>query len=153
MTELRNNLPAVSDTMQSFPRQSSPFIVSFYTAPNNHFHAATSSTKIVRSCGSFSSFSYPFLMASANQLANCSVLTLDCSGGFFAISLQPLQHQLLLPHSLTLLWVRRCGDSSSSSTHYDITALHISRNSSFLSKVSFLLHLFKTGGQKLYLKD
>lgn len=99
------------------------------------------------------SFSYPFLMASANQLANCSVLTLDCSGGFFAISLQPLQHQLLLPHSLTLLWVRRCGDSSSSSTHYDITALHISRNSSFLSKVSFLLHLFKTGGQKLYLKD
>lgn len=98
------------------------------------------------------SFSYPFLMASANQLANCSMLTLDCSGSF-AISLQPLQHQLLLPHSLTLLWVRRCGDSSSSSTHYDIAALHTSRNSSFLSKVSFLLHLFKTGGQKLYFLD
>lgn len=153
LTELRNNLSAVRDTMQSFPRQSSPFIVSFYIAPNNRFHAATSSTKIVGSCGSFSSF---FLLSFPDGQCQ-STCKLQCAHTW-------LQWRLLC-HLLTAftasalaatqpyLTLRRCRDSSSSSTHYDIAALHTSRNSSFLSKVSFLLHLFKTGGQKLYFLD
>lgn len=57
------------------------------------------SASTVGSCGFSSFFFLCFLVGSVNQLANCSMLLSDCSGGFFATYFTVLTLAVAQPHS------------------------------------------------------